>query len=78
MGNNADMPGIRLPFSESQIPADAFARMREENLTRWPTGGEIDLDEAVAFHQSLPDHKQLAKVIRQADKEGRCLTQPRG
>lgn len=78
MGNNADMPGIRLPFSESQIPADAFARMREENLTRWPTGREIDVDEAVAFHQSLPDHKQLAKVIRLADKEGRCLTQPRG
>lgn len=78
MGNNADLPGIRLPFSESQIPADAFARMREENLTRWPTGREIDIDEAVAFHLSLPAHKQLAKVIRRAESEGRCLTQPRG
>lgn len=78
MGNNADLPRTGLAISESQIPADDFARMRAENLARWPTGGEIDLDEAVAFHLSLPAHKQLAKVLRQAESEGRCLTQPRG
>lgn len=78
MGNSADLPQTRLPFSESQLPADVFALMREENLARWPTGGEIDLNEAVAFHKSLPAHKQLAKVLRRADSEGRCLTQPRG
>ncbi len=78
MGNNADLSRTRMPLSESPLPADDFALMREENLARWPTGREIDLDEVVAFHQSLPDHKQLAKVMRQADREGRCLTQPRG
>lgn len=78
MGNSADLPRTRLPLSESQLPADDFALMRKENLARWPTGGEIDLDEAVAFHKSLPAHKQLAKVLRRADSEGRCLTQPRG
>lgn len=78
MGNNADLPCTRLPFSAAQLPADAFALMRAENLARWPTGREIDIDEAVAFHLALPAHKQLAQVIRRAEREGRCLTQPRG
>jgi len=67
-----------LPFSAEAIPADDFAAMRAANLARWPTGAEVDIDEAVAFHKALPDHKRLAWVMRRADEEGRCLTQPRG
>jgi methylaspartate mutase epsilon subunit len=67
-----------IPLSAAQIPADDFARMRAENLARWPTGAEVDLDEAVAFHKSLPKHKQLGWVMRRAHEEGRCLIQPRG
>jgi methylaspartate mutase epsilon subunit len=52
--------------------------MRRVNLARWPTGAEVDIAAAVAFHKSLPKHKQLGWVMRQADAEGRCLTQPRG
>ena len=62
----------------SDLPADDFADMRRENLARWPTGTEVDLDEAIEFHQSLPKHKQLGWVMRKAAAEGRCLTQPRG
>ncbi len=68
----------RLPFSTAQIPLQEFERMRAENLARWPTGSMVDIDEAVAFHKALPDHKRLGTVIRRADAEGRCLTQPRG
>ena len=57
---------------------DVFAGMRRENLARWPTGAGVDLDEAVARHQALPKHKQLAWVLRRAVAERRCLTQPRG
>ncbi len=66
------------PFSSEQIPQELFTKLREENLARWPTGAEVDLDEAVYYHQSLPDHKRLPWVLRQAEAEGRCLTQPRG
>jgi len=66
------------PLSAAQIPADAFADMRKANLARWPTGAEVDIDDAVAFHKSLPQHKQLGWVMRRAAAEGRCLTQPRG
>jgi methylaspartate mutase epsilon subunit len=66
------------PLSAGQIPADLFARLRAENLGRWPTGAEVDLDEAVDYHLSLPDHKRLPWVLRQAEAANRCLTQPRG
>ena len=70
--------GNDIQLSAAQIPADDFADMRRENLARWPTGTEVDLDEAIEFHQSLPKHKQLGWVMRKAAAEGRCLTQPRG
>ena len=66
------------PLSAEPIPEDVFHAMRRENLARWPTGAGVDIDEAVAFHQSLPRHKRLAWVMRRAAEEGRCLTQPRG
>ncbi len=74
MGSKSD--GI--PLSAAEIPADDFARMRKKNLARWPTGAEVDIDEAVQFHKALPQSKQLGWVMRRAAEEGRCLTQPRG
>ena len=68
----------RAPLSQAEIPAQEFERARRENLERWPTGAQIDIDEAVAFHNGLPKHKRLAHVLREAAKSGRCLTQPRG
>jgi methylaspartate mutase epsilon subunit len=65
-------------LSEARIPQDAFAAMRKENLARWPTGKGVDFAAAVERHKSLPRHKQLAAVLRAAQAEGRCLTQPRG
>ena len=65
-------------FSQEQIPEDIFLEMRRQNLSRWPTGAEVDIDEAVALHKSLPPHKQLARVMREAVRHGRCLTQSRG
>ncbi len=66
------------PLSAEPIPDELFARLRAENLARWPTGAEVDLDEAVDYHLSLPNHKRLPWVLRRAEAEGRCLTQPRG
>lgn len=78
MSNAARAEGARLPLSAERIPDEAFERMRRENLARWPTGAEVDIDEAVEFHRALPAHRNLSAVMRKADAEGRCLTQPRG
>ena len=68
----------REPLSQARIDDDVFAQMRRENLARWPTGAEVDLDRAVALHKALPEHKRLTAVMRRAVAERRCLTQPRG
>lgn len=68
----------RPPLSAEQIAPDTFAAMRRENLARWPTGAEVDLEEAVDRHLAMPNEKRLGWVMRRAAAEGRCLTQPRG
>ena len=77
--NMPSMPdSARMPLGEARIPDDVFAQMRRENLARWPTGAGVDFEAAVERHRMLPGHKRLAGVMRAADAEGRCLTQPRG
>ena len=66
------------PLSEEAIPEEEFRRARAANLARWPTGADVDFDEAVARHRALPTHKRLADAMRRAHRERRCLTQPRG
>lgn len=66
------------PFGAGRIPEDEFLSMRRQNLARWPTGAEVDVDEAAEYHRGLPPHKQLGAVMRKAAAERRCLTQPRG
>jgi methylaspartate mutase epsilon subunit len=67
-----------LPLSEARIPQEVFDAMRRENLARWPTGADVDFAAAVERQKALPRHKQLAWVMREGDRERRCLTQPRG
>ena len=50
------------PLSQARIPDDVFATMRRENLARWPTGSDVDLDEAAVLHRALPPHKQWEKA----------------
>jgi methylaspartate mutase epsilon subunit len=60
-------------WSEEELLAE-----REKVLSLWPTGKEIDLGEVVEYLKKLPAEKQYARVIVQAEKEGRTLVQPRG
>ncbi|HEY5700738.1 MAG TPA: methylaspartate mutase subunit E, partial [Gammaproteobacteria bacterium] len=68
----------RWTFASAQIPGALFDELRRENLARWPTGAEVDLEEAAAYHHALPEHKRLGPVMRKAAAGKRCLTQPRG
>lgn len=58
-------------------PEDQFLASRPEVLAAWPTGAEVDLDEAVRFHQSLPEGKIFSLRLREAQKAGVPFTQPR-
>lgn len=64
---------MELELRNKRLPDDVFFRWREEVLATWPTGREVDLDEAIAYHKSLPDYKSWPKVLAQGRKEGRIL-----
>jgi methylaspartate mutase epsilon subunit len=57
---------------------DFFFKVRQETLAQWPTGQDVNLEEAIAYHKSIPPHKNVAKVLAKAKAEGRTLVQPRG
>jgi len=57
---------------------EEFQRERKKVLALWPTGKDVDLDEAIEFHHSLPATKNYAKEVVRAKSEGRTLVQPRG
>ena len=56
---------------------EEFFSIREEVLKQWPTGKEVDLEEAIRYHKALPDHKSFSKKLIDAKKKGITLAQPR-
>lgn len=53
-----------------KLSKEEFFKERKEVLAGWPTGKEIDLDEAVEFHKSLPDNKVWSKKMKYAREHG--------
>ena len=65
------------PLENKRIPEDEFMKEREEVLKQWPTGNDVDLEEAVAYQKAIPKEKQFGAKLTLAKKEGRTLIQPR-
>lgn len=56
---------------------DEFFKVREEVLAQWPTGKEVNLEEAIEYNKRIPDHKNFAKKLIAAKEAGITLAQPR-
>src|SRR4030043_1460363 len=50
-----------------------FNKMRQEVLAMWPTGKEVDLDEAIEYHKSMPPSKNYALKVAEAKRSGVSL-----
>ena len=66
-----------MELSNKRLADDAFFTERREVLTQWPTGRDVDLDEAVAYHRALPAGKVFSNKLREAKARGKTLIQPR-
>ncbi len=62
---------------QQKIDEQTFAKMRQEMLAQWPTGKEVDIDEAVEFHNKMPEGKNFTKVLAQYKAEGKIGLFPR-
>ncbi len=54
-----------------------FQAQRKGVLESWPTGRDIDLDEALRYHRAQPAEKSFAAAMRAARDKRRTLIQPR-
>jgi len=60
-----------------QIPLEDFLKQREAVLAGWPTGQQVDLNQAIAYQLAIPATKVFSKVLAQAIKDQVTLIQPR-
>lgn len=60
-------------WSDDELEAE-----RRGVLALWPTGLEVDLDEAVEYHRRLPSSRRYLDKVRSALDRGATLAQPRG
>ena len=61
----------------NKMSMDEFRRQQKEVLASWPTGKDVNFQEAVDYHKSLPDSKVFSKKLEQARKDKVTLIQPR-
>ncbi len=53
-------------IKNKKISEDDFLKERKEVLAQWPKGKEIDLEEAIEYHKSMPPNKNFVNKIRYA------------
>ena len=56
-----------------KIPEDLFLAERAEVLASWPTGAQVDLAEAIAYHQAMPESHNASRLLVRAGAEGATL-----
>lgn len=66
-----------MDLQNKKLSEEQFFKIREEILTHWPTGKEVDLQEAVEYLKKVPEEKNFARKLRKAKEEGVTLAQPR-
>jgi methylaspartate mutase epsilon subunit len=66
-----------IKVSQSRIDEEIFMEMRKGVLSLWPTGKDVDLEEAVAYQKALADDRRFHKILERAHKEGRMMLFPR-
>ena len=66
-----------MDIQNKRISDEEFNRIRQQVLTQWPTGKDVNLEEAVAYHKAMPESRNFSKKLLDAKREGRTLVQPR-
>ncbi len=64
-------------LNHEKLDWNQLTEEREEVLASWPTGQEVDLAEAVAFHSKLNPELNFARCLSRAKAAGKTLAQPR-
>jgi len=66
-----------MELQNKRLSSDVFASIQKEVFAQWPTGKDVNFDDAIAFHKAVPARKNFAKKLARADRDGITLIQPR-
>lgn len=66
-----------MKLKNKRLTDEQFFKIREEVLNQWPTGKEVDLQDAVDYLKQVPEEKNFAIKLEKAKEEGVTLAQPR-
>ncbi len=66
-----------MDIQNKRISDGEFERIRQEVLTQWPTGKDVNFEEAVEYHKSMPESRKFSKKLLDAKRNNRILVQPR-
>ena len=66
-----------MDIRNKKLSDDEFYGIRKEIMGQWPTGKEVNFDEAVAYHKAMPESKSFSQKLAKAKKERKTLIQPR-
>ena len=66
-----------MDIQNKRIPEGEFQQLRQEVLAQWPTGKDVDLEEAVAYHKAMPKSRLFSQKLAEAKNAGKTLVQPR-
>jgi methylaspartate mutase epsilon subunit len=58
-------------IKNTKLSLDEFFKQRKEDvLTQWPTGENIDLEESVDYHKKIPPERNFVKKLRYGREHG--------
>ncbi len=66
-----------MDIQNKKLSDDVFFKERQQVLTQWSTGKDVDLEEAIAYHKAMPQCRKFAKKLSKAKQEKDTLIQPR-
>ena len=66
-----------MDIKNKKISEGEFHALREEILTQWPTGKDVNLQEAIDYHKAMPEYRDFSKKLINAKNNGDTLIQPR-
>ena len=66
-----------MDIQNKRIPEGEFERLRQEVLAQWPTGKDVNLEEAVAYQKAIPAKQRFGSKLLEAKAAGKTLVQPR-
>ena len=66
-----------MDIQNKRISDGEFQSLRQEVLAQWPTGKDVNLEEAVAYHKAMPAQRKFSQKLLDAKATSKTLVQPR-